>query len=114
MHVAIIGNSAAGVSALETFRRRDRTSTVTVVSAEGGGPYSRVLLPYCPRGRVSHKGLFIRPRGYYERFDARTVFGEVRAFLEERTVLGIGSASLWLARQDGGHYEARRGLTCAS
>ncbi len=76
MHVVIIGNSAAGLSALEAFRRRDRTSQVTVISAEGGRPYSRVLLPYYLRGRIRQRDLFIRPEGYYEGLDARTVFGE--------------------------------------
>lgn len=77
MHVVIIGNSAAGLSALEAFRRRDRSSTVTVVSAEAARPYSRVLLPYYLRGRIRHEGMFIRPKDCYERLDARIVFGEV-------------------------------------
>ena len=77
MHVVIIGNSAAGLSALESLRRRDRAATVTVVSSEGARPYSRVLLPYYLRGRIPHAGMFIRPDDYYERLDARTAFGEV-------------------------------------
>lgn len=77
MHVVIIGNSAAGLSALEAFRRFDPSSTVTVVSAEAGRPYSRVLLPYYLRGRIPHEGLFIGGEDCYERLDARTVFGEV-------------------------------------
>ena len=77
MHVVIIGNSAAGLSALESLRRRDRAATVTVVSGEGARPYSRVLLPYYLRGRIPHAGVFVRPEDYYERMDARTAFGEV-------------------------------------
>lgn len=76
MHVVIIGNSAAGLSALEAFRRRDPASPVTVVSAEGGRPYSRVLLPYYLRGRIARSGLFIRSASYYEELCARTVFGQ--------------------------------------
>ena len=77
VHVVIIGNSAAGLSALESLRRRDRAATVTVVSREGARPYSRVLLPYYLRGRIPHAGVFVRPEDYYERLDARTAFGEV-------------------------------------
>jgi len=77
MHVVVIGNSAAGLSALESLRRRDRAATVTVVSGEGARPYSRVLLPYYLRGRIAHADLFVRPEDHYERLDARTVFGEV-------------------------------------
>jgi NADPH-dependent 2,4-dienoyl-CoA reductase/sulfur reductase-like enzyme len=95
MHVVIIGNSAAGLSALEAFRRRDSSSPVTLVSAEAGRPYSRVLLPYYLRGRISREGLFIRPEDCYERLDARTVFGRVveRVDAEEhRVVIGDGRA----------------------
>ena len=95
MHVVIIGNSAAGLSALESLRRRDRAATVTVVSREGARPYSRVLLPYYLRGRIPHAGVFIRPEDYYERLDARTAFGEVveRVDAEEHeVVLGDGRA----------------------
>ena len=89
MHVVIIGNSAAGLSALESLRRRDRAATVTVVSGEGARPYSRVLLPYYVRGRIAHAGVFVRPEDYYERLDARTAFGEVveRVDAEEHEVL---------------------------
>ena len=43
--IVIIGNSAAGFSALETFRKQDQTSKVTVIAKEGHRPYSKVLLP---------------------------------------------------------------------
>lgn len=77
MHIVVIGNSAAGLSALESLRRHDRAATVTVVSGEGARPYSRVLLPYYVRGRIPGSDVFIRPEDYYERLDAKAVFGEV-------------------------------------
>jgi nitrite reductase (NADH) large subunit len=75
MHLAIVGNSAAAISALESFRRRDHASAVTLVSDEAGPAYSRVLLPYYLRRRLPYDGLFIRDMGYYARMDAKTVFG---------------------------------------
>ena len=75
MHVVIVGNSAAGLSALESFRRHDTSARVTIVSAETGRPYSRVILPYALRGRVAREGLFIRPEGYYVGLEADTVLG---------------------------------------
>lgn len=75
MHLAIVGNSAAALSALEAIRRRDQASQVTVVSAEEGPAYSRVLLPYFLRGRIPENGLFIRQMPYYAGMDARTLFG---------------------------------------
>ena len=74
MHVAIVGNSAAALSALESFRERDRTSSVTLFSVEAGPAYSRVLLPYYLRRKLSHGDLFIRQMDYYSRMHAETVF----------------------------------------
>ncbi len=73
--LVIIGNSAAALSALEAFRRHDRVTPVTMVSAEPGPAYSRVLLPYYLRGKVSREGLVIRGPEYYERMGAELLSG---------------------------------------
>ena len=75
MRVVIVGNSAAALSALESFRRRDPASTVTLVSSEPGPAYSRVLLPYYVRGRIPLARVFIRDEAYYRRLSADTLFG---------------------------------------
>ena len=75
MHLAIVGNSAAALSALESFRRRERDAAVTLVSDEPGPAYSRVLLPYFLRGKVSREGLVIRGPEYYARMGAELVSG---------------------------------------
>jgi NADPH-dependent 2,4-dienoyl-CoA reductase/sulfur reductase-like enzyme len=75
MHLAIVGNSAAALSALESFRERDQTSPVTLVCDEAGPAYSRVLLPYYLRRKLSYDGLFIRRMDDYARLRAETVFG---------------------------------------
>jgi len=75
MQVAIVGNSAAALSALESFRERDLTSSVTLVCEEEGPAYSRVLLPYYLRRKLSYDGLFIRRMGDYVRLRAATEFG---------------------------------------
>lgn len=51
MKIVIAGNSAAGLSALEAFRKKDVCSSVTVVAKEGRRPYSKVLLPYFKKGK---------------------------------------------------------------
>ena len=75
MQVTIVGNSAAALSALESFRERDQTASVTLVSAEPGPAYSRVLLPYYLRRRLSYDGVFIRQMDDYARLHAATEFG---------------------------------------
>jgi NADPH-dependent 2,4-dienoyl-CoA reductase/sulfur reductase-like enzyme len=73
--LVVVGNSAAALSALEELRRRDRVTPVTMVSAEPGPAYSRVLLPYYLRGKVSREGLVIRGPEYYARMDAELLAG---------------------------------------
>jgi len=75
MHLAIVGNSAAALSALDSFRERDQTSSVTLVCDEAGPAYSRVLLPYYLRRKLTYDALFIRQMDYYARQHAGTVFG---------------------------------------
>ncbi len=77
MRIVIIGNSAAGLSALEAFRRIDQESTVTVISKESRRPYSRVLLPYFLRGRIPYPNLFIRDEGYFARHKAECLLDRV-------------------------------------
>lgn len=74
-HVAIVGNSAAALSALESFRRYNQSASVTLVSEEREFAYSRVLLPYYLRRRVPYDALFIRQREYYTRLDAEVLSG---------------------------------------
>ena len=63
----IIGNSAAGLSALEHFRKYDSRSPVTLITAETEKAYSRVLLPYFLRKQIPWENLFIRTNEYYSR-----------------------------------------------
>ncbi len=74
-HVAIVGNGAAAISALETFRAHDRESRVTVVSGEPCAAYSRVLLPYFLRRKVPYAHLFIRDAAFYRDLDVDLLLG---------------------------------------
>ncbi|MBT8359640.1 MAG: FAD-dependent oxidoreductase, partial [Deltaproteobacteria bacterium] len=84
MNVVIIGNSAAGLSGLEAFRKHDQTSQMTIIAKEGQRPYSRVLLPYYLRGKVPHEHLFVREQDYYEQLNATCVNGTVIRLLVEQ------------------------------
>lgn len=76
MDVVIIGNSAAGLAALEEFRKYDRKSHVVMISREGVIPYSRVLLPYVLRGKLPYEGMMIREEAYFRQMDVECVAGE--------------------------------------
>lgn len=77
MNIIIIGNSAAGLSALQSFRKIDKTSKVTVISKEGINPYSRVLIPYVLRGKLSYDKMTIREDNFYDLYNAECIDGEV-------------------------------------
>jgi len=61
----IIGNSAAGIGALEAIRKYDRESPVTMISAEDAPLYSRCLLSYFIAGSIDEPRLLFRPPEFY-------------------------------------------------
>ena len=77
MNIVIIGNSAAGLSALQNFRKVDKESRVVMISREGFPPYSRVLLPYVLRGKLPYEGMTIRTPDFFARLNAECVEGNV-------------------------------------
>ena len=99
MQTVIIGNSAAGLSALEHFRKYNRNSRLILVSAEAGPAYSRVLLPYYLSGRIAWKGLFPYSRNIYRRHGVETYF--------ENPVVGLDEKSGFIKLEKGEkiHYD---------
>jgi len=75
MQLVIIGNGAAGLSALSSFRALDKDSRISLISAEAGTAYSRVLLPYYLRRKIPYENLFIRQSEDYEKLGVQTEFG---------------------------------------
>ncbi|WP_242868858.1 NAD(P)/FAD-dependent oxidoreductase [Desulfotomaculum copahuensis] len=75
----IIGNSAAGVAAVETLRRPGGgASEITVVAGEPETAYSRCLLPDVLAGRRAEASIRLRPADFYRRLGV-TLFSGVRA-----------------------------------
>lgn len=66
MKTIIIGNSAAGLAAVRSFRKYNQEDELVMISKEGGLAYSRVLLPYVLRGKLPYEGLFIKEKNFYE------------------------------------------------
>lgn len=74
--VVIIGNSAAGLSALQAFRCRDRESEVVMIDREPVCAYSRVIIPYYIKGALQKdEDLFIRKVNFYREQGVKTLFG---------------------------------------
>jgi NAD(P)H-nitrite reductase large subunit len=84
--VVIIGNSAAGLSALEAFRKRDRESSVTMIDKEPYLAYSRVITPYFIMGGVrKEENLFLKTEGYYREMDVKPLFGKEVLWIDSRS-----------------------------
>jgi|GEM_PF-7116644 len=61
----IIGGGAAGLSCAETIRRKDRESSIAILSADKELPYSRVMLPEYVMGKVTREEVFLRTRDQF-------------------------------------------------
>ncbi len=84
----IIGNSAAGLSAIKAVREVDRSCPITLISAEKCNGYSPVLIPYYLKGRILREDLFIVDSDFYRRNGVLTKFGSKALAVEplEQTV----------------------------
>lgn len=75
MKYLIVGNSAAGLFALEEIRRRDRLGTITVLTAEKEPSYSRCLTTYYLAGDIPVSQLYLRSADLAEKLKVRVVYG---------------------------------------
>jgi NAD(P)H-nitrite reductase large subunit len=92
--VVIIGNSAAGLSAVEAFRKRDKDSKVSMIDKEPVLAYSRVITPYYIMGGVKkEEGLFLRTKEFYKEMGVKTLFG--------KEVLSVDARSREMMLNDG-------------
>lgn len=75
MKYLIIGNSAAGIGALESIRQCDQQGSITVVSDENTPAYSRCLLSYFLADSVDETGLLFRPHDFHQERRAEAILG---------------------------------------
>ncbi|MCL2264626.1 MAG: FAD-dependent oxidoreductase [Treponema sp.] len=65
MNYVIIGNSAAGIGAVEGIRQRDKQGQITVITNEAHHTYSRPLISYLLPGKVSKENMKYRGGNFY-------------------------------------------------
>ncbi len=90
--IVIVGNSAAGLSAIETARCVDPDCSITVVSDEDMPAYSRVLTPYLISGEVEN--IFIRTPEYYRELNVQTLLGRRAEKVEAGNLILEGGETL--------------------
>ncbi len=82
--LVIIGNSAAGLAAIEAIRSRDRRSRITLIAAEQHPPYSRVMLTYLLAGKVSRDELFLHRPDWYRQMGVKALTGRRAVAIDTR------------------------------
>ena len=83
--IVLLGNGIAALSALESIRRVDAGSDITVVSDEPGPAYSKVLIPYFISGEKADIG--IRTEAYYRDRGVSTIFGRRAVEIGDNTLI---------------------------
>ena len=76
MKYVIIGNSAAGIAAVEGIRSVDRKGQITLISDERFAAYGRPLISYYLLGATDRARMGYRPADFYEKNGVRTLLGE--------------------------------------
>jgi NAD(P)H-nitrite reductase large subunit len=93
MRYVIVGNSYAGVGAVEGIRELDLEGDITIISDEPYLAYARPLISYNLGGRVPSKNMYYRPAGFYIKNNARLILG--------KKVVRINSARRQISLEDG-------------
>lgn len=75
MKYVIIGNSTAGIAAVEGIRSVDRKGEITIVSDEPFAAYGRPLISYYLMGATDRSRMNYRPADFYEKNGVRTLLG---------------------------------------
>jgi NAD(P)H-nitrite reductase large subunit len=81
----IIGNSAAGLAAIEAVREQDKGSKIINISCEPyPRPYSRCLLSYYLSGSINKERIWIRPESYYKDLEVEPILGIAVTLIDEK------------------------------
>ena len=78
MHIAIIGNGIAGVTAARTLRKRDPRVRITLISAESEHHWSRPALMYIYMGHMRYRDTKPYPDPFWKKNRIELVRGWVR------------------------------------
>jgi len=99
MKYVIIGNSAAGIGAVEGIRHMDKNGEITIITNEKHHTYSRPLISYLLLGKVTREGIKYRNDSFYKDYNCK--------LLAETTVTAIEAPEKKVVLQDGRkiHYD---------
>lgn len=104
MKYVIIGNSAAGIGAVEGIRQIDKNGEITIVSDEPHHTYSRPLISYLLLGKVTEEKMKYRNDGFYS---------ENRVSKIHAAVTGVDADKRQVILSDGGRIPYNKLLVAA-
>jgi len=93
MKYVIIGNSAAGIGAVEGIRHTDKNGEITIITNERHHTYSRPLISYLLLGKVTREGIKYRKDSFYKDYNCK--------LLADTAVTAIEAAEKKVVLQDG-------------
>jgi NAD(P)H-nitrite reductase large subunit len=94
----IIGNSAGGIGAVEAIRQVDKSSSVTIISAEPYPTYSRVRISEHLANGCPLEDILFRPTDFHEENNIRLIAGRKAERLDAKShiiKLDDGTAIKW-------------------
>jgi nitrite reductase (NADH) large subunit len=74
-HYLILGNSAAGLTAIDAIRERDTSGAITLISKEPDPAYSRVALPYILSKEKNLRQITLQDDDYFKQNNVETIIG---------------------------------------
>lgn len=95
MRYVIIGNSAAGIGAVQGIRELDKEGEITLISDEKYHTYSRPLISYLLKGAVTEENMKYRPASFYEDNKVTAILGKKAVSInkdEKSVILDDGNA----------------------
>ncbi len=75
MRYIIVGNSFAGIFAIQAIREHDPTGKIIVITDEIDRPYSRALIHEYLAKMIDDKFMYLRDEGFYKRLKVKVVSG---------------------------------------
>lgn len=96
MRYVIVGNSAAGIGAVEGIRQIDKQGEIIVISREPHHAYSRPLISYLLLGKTTEEKMKYRDNDFYEKTGCRLLCGRTveQVLADEKQVVLDGGEKI--------------------
>jgi len=76
MKYVIVGNSFAGIFAVEALRSVDHAGEIVIIGDEAERSYSRAMMHEYLAGMVDESKIYLREEGFYERLNVALLSGK--------------------------------------